>query len=222
MSTPFPIVVLASGRGSTFAALLEAQRSGRLPVVIRAVLSDRRSAPVMDIAESGGIATLALRPRDFADRISFDHALLDRAAAFNPALIVLAGYMRIIAAPVVAEWRGRMINLHPSLLPRHPGLDTYARTLACGDSVYGASVHYVTDELDGGPVISQAELPVLPGDTPELLSARLRPVERELLIETIRMIASGRLALGRLGVELDGETLATPLKLRPDGGFAGL
>lgn len=222
MPAPLPIVVLASGRGSTFAALLDAQRSGRLAVDIRAVLSDRRTAPVLDIAESKGIATVALRPRDFADRLSFDRALLERAAEFAPALVVLAGYMRIIAAPVVAAWRGRMINLHPSLLPRHPGLDTYARTLAAGDTVYGASVHFVTDELDGGPVIAQAELAVIPGDTVETLSARLRPVERALLVETLRWMAAGRIALGPAGVELDGNPLPAPLRLSSEGGFAGL
>jgi phosphoribosylglycinamide formyltransferase-1 len=219
---PLPVVVLASGRGGTFSALLDAQQSGRLPVAIRALLTDRRTAPVLQIAESRGVPAVALRPRDFPDRAGFDRSLFERAASFEPQLIVLAGYMRVIDAGVVAAWQGRMINLHPSLLPKYPGLDTYRQVLAMGDATYGASVHYVTDELDAGPVIGQVELPVVPGDSEDSLAARLRPLEQSLLVATIELIASGRVALGPAGVELDGRRLPQPLRLELDGGFAGL
>ena len=222
MVTPLPIVVLASGRGGTFAALNAAQRSGRLAVDIRALLSDRRTAPVLEIAESAGIATVALRPRDFPDRVQFDRALFARAAAFAPELIVLAGYMRIIDAAVVADWAGRIINLHPSLLPKFPGLDTYARALAAAENTFGASIHYVTSQLDGGPVIAQVELPILPGDTPDLMAARLRPAEQNLLIGVVKLIAERRLAPTGDAVELDGLRLERPLIMDADGGFSGL
>ena len=219
---PCPIVVLVSGRGTTLAAMLDAQAHG-LPIQIRAVLSDRRTAPALSIAESHGVATVALRPRDFSARAAFDRALLAQAEAFDPALVVLAGYMRIIDADVVAAWRGRMINLHPSLLPKYPGLDTYDRALAAGDATFGASVHFVTDQLDGGPVIAQVELAILPGDNPETLSARLRPAEHRLLVEVLRLIAAGRLRLAAGGVELDRAILRSPLQLPPRrGGFPGL
>lgn len=218
----FPIVVLASGKGATFKSLIDAQRDGRLPVEIRALLSDRRTAPVLQIAEADGIPTVALRPREYPDRAAFDRALMARAAGFDPRLVVLAGYMRVIDAAVVADWRGRMVNLHPSLLPKYPGMDTYARALASGDTVYGASVHFVTDQLDAGPVIAQVSLPVLDGDTPESLAARLRPSEQALLVATIGLIAGGRVALGAHGLEIDGRRPASPLQLQPGGGFAGL
>ena len=219
---PFPIVVLASGRGGTFSALVDAQRDGRLPIAVRALLSDRRTAPVLEVAEARGIPVVALRPRDFTDRSEFDRALFARAAAFAPRLIVLAGYMRVIDAALVNAWRGRLINLHPSLLPKYPGLDTYARTLAAGDTVYGSSVHFVTDQLDAGPVVAQVALPILAGDTPESLAARLRPREQSLLIGVIGLIAAGRVALGAHGVEIDGRALAAPLHSNSESGFSGL
>ncbi|HET7063721.1 MAG TPA: phosphoribosylglycinamide formyltransferase [Rudaea sp.] len=216
------VVVLASGRGGTFAALLAAQQDGRLPIDIVALLSDKRTAPALTIAESAGIATVALRPRDYPDRTSFDRALFARVAEFAPDLVVLAGYMRVIDSSVVGAWRGRMINLHPSLLPKHPGLQTHERVLAAGDSLHGSSVHYVTAELDGGPLIAQARLPVVAGDTPETLAARLRPLERQLLIRVVEQIASGRLTLGPDAVEFDGRPLALPLQMGPGGGFAAM
>jgi phosphoribosylglycinamide formyltransferase-1 len=207
------LAVLASGRGGTFAALLAAQQDGRLPIEIVALLSDRRMAEALTIAESAGIATVALRPRDYPDRVSFDRALFARAAEFAPDLIVLAGYMRVIDSSVVGEWRGRMINLHPSLLPNYPGLQTHERVLAGGDNLHGASVHYVTAELDGGPLIAQVRMPVIAGDTAETLAARLRPLERQLLVRVVELITQRRLALGPSTVEFDGQALAAPLQI---------
>jgi phosphoribosylglycinamide formyltransferase-1 len=207
------VVVLASGRGGTFAALLAAQQDGRLPIEIVALLSDKRTARVLTVAESAGIATVALRPRDYPDRASFDRALFARVADFTPDLVVLAGYMRVIDSSVVGQWRGRMINLHPSLLPKYPGLQTHERALAAGDDLHGASVHYVTAELDGGPLIAQVRMPVVAGDTAETLAARLRPLERQLLVRVVELISQGRLALGAATVEFDGHALVAPLRI---------
>jgi len=209
---PCSIVVFASGRGSNFAALLAAQRSGELPIAIRALLSDKRTAPALLIAEQAGIAAEALAPRDFADRAAFDRAIFARAASFRPQLIVLAGYMRMIDAAAIAPWLGKIINIHPSLLPKYPGLRTHARVLEAGDTLHGASVHFVTAQLDGGPVIAQTELTVREGDTPESLAARLLPLEHRLLTATVDLIARGRVVLGSDGVRLDGRTLDSPLR----------
>ncbi|MGH8091185.1 MAG: phosphoribosylglycinamide formyltransferase [Rudaea sp.] len=211
------VVVLASGRGSNFAALLEAQRQAAMPIRIRALLSDKPAAPALARAREAGIEAMALSVTDFPDRAAFDRALFARAAEFHPDLIVLAGYMRVIDVAVVNAWRGRMINIHPSLLPKYPGLRTHARALEAGDSRHGASVHFVTAQLDGGPVIAQAELPILPGDTPEALARRLLPLEHRLLVASVDLIARGQIVLGNGGVELDGAPLATPLSLQIGG-----
>lgn len=214
------VAVLASGQGGTFAALLAAQQGGQLPVDLVALLSDKRTAPALSIAESAGIAAVALRPRDYPDRKSFDRALFARVAGFSPDLVVLAGYMRVIDPAIVAQWRGRMINLHPSLLPKYPGLQTHERVLAAGGDLHGASVHYVSAELDGGPLIARVSMPVLPDDTAESLASRLRPLERQLLVRVVDLIARGRLALGPGAVELDGRPLGAPLALDPIAGFS--
>lgn len=216
------IVVLASGRGSNFAALLDAQQRADSPYRIRALLSDKPVAPALDLARDAGIAAVALAPRDFADRASFDRALFAGAAQFHPDLIVLAGYMRVIDGGVIEDWHGKIVNIHPSLLPKYPGLHTHARVLETGDSVHGASVHFVTAQLDGGPVIAQVEMPILAGDTPDTLAARLLPLEHRLLAACVDSIAHGRIALGDNGVEFDGKPLAAPLRLQTDGSLPAL
>ncbi len=211
------VVVLASGRGSNFAALLDAQRHGDLPIRIRAVLSDKAAARALTRARKAGIDAIALSPADYPDRAAFDRALFARAADYAPGLIVLAGYMRVIDDAVVDAWRGRLINIHPSLLPRYPGLRTHARALDAGERVHGASVHFVTAQLDGGPVIAQAQMPILAGDTPEAIAARLLPLEHRLLVASVDLIARGRIALGNDAVELDGTPLVAPLMLHGNG-----
>ena len=213
----FDIVLLASGRGSNFAALLAAQQHGALPIRLRALLSDKAKAPALDLARDAGIAAVALSPRDYPDRASFDQALFARAAEFAPDLIVLAGYMRVIDAAVIGQWRGKAINIQPSLLPKYPGLHTHARALEAGDSLHGSSVHYVTAELDGGPVIAQVEIPVRADDTADTLAARLLAQEHRLLIAAVDLIARGRVALGADGVAFDGRAQRMPLKLNEYG-----
>jgi len=211
------VVVFASGRGSNFAALLAAQQRGELPIEIRALLSDKRTASALLIAEEAGVTAEALAPREFPDRASFDRALFDRAAQFKPDLIVLAGYMRMIDSSVLAPWVGKTINIHPSLLPKYPGLHTHARALDAADPVHGASVHFVTAELDGGPVIAQVEMDVRRGDTPETLAQRLLPLEHRLLVSCVDLMARGRIALAADGVLFDGKLLNAPLRQSADG-----
>jgi phosphoribosylglycinamide formyltransferase-1 len=210
-------VVLASGRGSNFAALAAAQQRGELPIRIGALLSDKRTAPALLLAENAGVRAIALAPREFPDRVGFDRAVFARAAEFAPDLIVLAGYMRVIDTAVITAWRGKVINIHPSLLPKYPGLHTHSRALAAGDLVHGSSVHYVTAELDGGPVIAQVEMPVSAGDTAESLAARLLHLEHRLLVASVGLIARGRVRLADAGVELDRAALTSPLLLDQDG-----
>ena len=217
LSPPCNVVVFASGVGSNFAALLTAQARADLPINIRALLSDKPTAPALLIAENAGVAAEALRPRDYADRAAFDQAIFARAAHYAPDLIVLAGYMRRIEADVVAPWIGRMINIHPSLLPKYPGLHTHARALEAGDALHGASVHFVTAELDGGPVIAQVELPIEAGATPQSLATRLLPLEHRLLVATVDAIARGKVALGEGGAEFNGRRLEAPLRLGAEG-----
>lgn len=210
------VVVFASGRGSNFAALLDAQRRGAAPIRIRALLSDKANAAALGIARDAGIPAIALPPAGFADRAAFDRAVFAHAAEFAPDLIVLAGYMRVIDDNVIEDWHGKIVNIHPSLLPKYPGLRTHARALEAGDTIHGASVHFVTAQLDGGPVIARADMPILPGDTPATLAARLLPLEHRLLVASVDAIARGRIALGNNGVEFDGRLIAAPLRLQSD------
>lgn len=209
---PFKVAVLASGRGSNLAALIAARDAGMLPVEFVLVGSDKASAGALRLAEAAGIPTLALNPKDYPDRPSFDRALFARVAASGAELLVLAGFMRVIDAAVVTEWEGRAINIHPSLLPKYPGLHTHRRCLEAGDAEHGASVHYVTAELDGGPVVAQARIPVGPGDTETSLAERLLTEEHRLLSAVVGAIARGRLRWNGEAM-FDGRPLTTPLTL---------
>jgi phosphoribosylglycinamide formyltransferase 1 len=207
------VVVFASGRGSNFAALLEAQHHEELPIRIRALLSDKPNAPALDVARRANVPAHALSPRDYSDRASFDHALFARAQEFAPDLIVLTGYMRVIDDAVIARWVGKVINIHPSLLPKYPGLNTHQRALDAGDSTHGASVHFVTPELDGGPVIAQVELSIHADDTASTLAARLLLREHRLLVATVGLLAQRRITFDGSGVEFDSHPLRLPLHL---------
>jgi phosphoribosylglycinamide formyltransferase-1 len=214
------IAVLASGRGSNLESLIAARRNTDLPIDIVLVASDKAHAPALRLAEDADIPTLALDPRGYADRAAFDADLFGRVGAHSPDLIVLAGFMRILDPRVLAPWVGRAINIHPSLLPKYRGLKTHERALAGGDQVHGASVHFVTSELDGGPVIAQVEMPVDAGDTPATLATRLLPFEHRLLTACVGLFAQRRIALDGDRVRHDGHLLEVPLVLRPDGTLA--
>ncbi|NID17029.1 phosphoribosylglycinamide formyltransferase [Luteibacter yeojuensis] len=212
MNRPLRVAALASGRGSNLAALIAARDAGRLPVEFTLVGSDKKQAGALAIAEAAGIPTVALSPKDYATRAAFDAALFDRVADSGADLLVLAGYMRIVDAAVVAAWAGRAINVHPSLLPKYRGLHTHRRCLEAGDTEHGASVHFVTAELDGGPVIAQARIPVHPGDSEDDLAGQLLVEEHKLLPAAVGAIASGRLRW-QGGPMFDGRPLTHPLTL---------
>lgn len=215
----FRIAVLASGRGSNLQALVDAIAAGTLPARIVGVFSDKPRCGAIELARGAGLAALALRPRDYPDRDRHDEALFSAVAGVQPDLIVCAGYLRIISAASVRRFEGRMINIHPSLLPRYPGLDTHARALAAGDAEHGASVHVVVPELDAGPLLSQVRIPVQPGDTPASLAERLLPREHRLLLGTVDLLARGRLRIDRAPVTLDGRALTAPLQLAANDRF---
>ena len=192
---PFAVAVFASGRGSNLKALHEASLSAELPVRIVGVFSDKADSGALAYAQAHAIPHVALSPGDFSTREAFDLALMHAAAALNPALIVCAGFMRIISAAGILAAPCPMINIHPSLLPKYPGLNTHARALAAGDAEHGASVHLVNAVLDGGRVLSQAKVPVFPDDSVQRLADRVLQCEHPLLIATVRAIADGGMAL---------------------------
>jgi phosphoribosylglycinamide formyltransferase-1 len=213
MGAALRLAVLASGRGSNLQALLDATAAGRLPAEVVGVFSDRPRSGAVQRARAAGVAAVAIRPADFATREAFDESLFSHVEAVHPDLIVCAGYMRLLGAAQVDRWLGRMINIHPSLLPLFKGLRTHEQALAAGVAEHGASTHFVTCELDGGPVIAQARVPVLPGDDASTLSARVLACEHPLLLGTVRLVAAGRVALVNGRVHLDGLPVHAPLSL---------
>ena len=213
------VAVLVSGRGSNLRALIEAERARRVSIEIVLVASDKAHAEALRYAEHHGIATLALDPSGYANRAAFDADLFARIADSSPDLVVLAGFMRILDPAVLAPWVGRVINIHPSLLPKYRGLRTHERAIAAGDALHGASVHFVTPELDGGPVVAQTEIPLAANEMPASLATRLLPHEHRLLVASVGLFADGRIALRDDVVLYDDRPLAEPLKLAADGGF---
>ena len=209
--------MLASGRGSNLAALLDAQARGDLPVEFVLVGSDSAGAGALRLAEAANIPTLALDPRSYPDRRAFDLDLFRRIAASGADWLVLAGFMRILDGEALKPWVGRIINIHPSLLPKYRGLHTHRRALEAGDCEHGASVHFVTAELDGGPVIAQAYLPIEAGDDEQLLAQRLLPLEHRLLPTVLALLVSGRLQWDGRAPRFDGQPLAAPLRLGEHG-----
>jgi phosphoribosylglycinamide formyltransferase-1 len=210
---PLRIVVLVSGRGSNLKAIAARADAGELPVRIAAVVSDRADAGALEWARGRGISTSVLSPRDFPDRESYGQALGDIVASHAPQLVVLAGFMRILSDEFVLRFAGRMLNIHPSLLPKYAGLHTHRRALEAGDREHGASVHFVTPELDGGPVVLQAKVPVLPGDDEDSLAARVLHEEHVIYPLSIGWFAAGRLACRDGAVWLDGRRLEAPVVL---------
>lgn len=204
------VVALISGRGSNLQALIDAAQRGGLPARLVAVISNRPEAAGLERAQHAGIETTAIDHTKFPDRDSFDRALRETIDRFEPHLVVLAGFMRILGADIVDHYAGRMLNIHPSLLPRYRGLDTHQRALDAGDTVHGCSVHFVTNELDGGPVIVQAQVPVIDGDNADTLADRVLTQEHVIYPLAVRWFAEGRLQMKDNRVLLDGLPLAHP------------
>ncbi|MCR6495638.1 phosphoribosylglycinamide formyltransferase [Thermomonas sp. S9] len=205
------LAILASGRGSNLQAILDAITAGTLDAQVIGVFSDRPEAQALQRVPEA--LRWARTPKTCGGRDAFDAALGDAVAASAPDWIVCAGYMRILSPGFVQRFAGRLLNIHPSLLPRHKGLHTHQRALEAGDAEHGASVHFVTAELDGGPVIAQARVPVLPGDDADALAARVLAVEHPLLLQVLRLAAAGRLAERDGRVYIDAQPVFTPRPL---------
>lgn len=194
------LVVLVSGRGSNMQAIVSACRTRRWPASIAAVVASRRDAPALDLACTLGLPVQVVDHRDFADRAAFDDALARCLAGLAPDLVVLAGFMRILGDAFIERHAGRIVNIHPSLLPAFPGLHTHRQALAAGVAAHGATVHAVTSALDGGPIIAQAVVPVLPGDDEARLAERVLMAEHRLYPQVLEWLIEGRLRLGPAGI----------------------
>lgn len=205
------IVVLISGSGSNLQALIDACEQKRIPGTIRAVFSTKADAFGLERAREAGIPQHALAASQFASREAFDRELMHEIDAYAPDVVVLAGYMRILSAEFVQHYQGKLLNIHPSLLPKYPGLNTHRQALDNGDTEHGTSVHFVTEELDGGPVILQAKVPVFDGDDEEEITSRVQAQEHAIYPLVVGWFLSGRLKMQ------DNHAWLDDVKLPPEG-----
>lgn len=209
---PLSLAILISGRGSNMAAIADACRAGRLHARIAGVIADRDEAAGLALARERGLVCSSVPARNWPERAGFEAALISAIDATGADVVVLAGFMRVLSAAFVQHYMGRLLNIHPSLLPAYKGLHTHRRVLAAGEREHGVSVHFVTPELDGGPVIMQARVPVQADDTEASLSARVQRLEHRIYPAVIALLADGRLRLDNGQVLLDARALATPLQ----------
>lgn len=207
------VVVLISGSGSNLQALIDQIAAGENPARIAAVISNRSDAYGLQRAQAAGIATLVLDHKAFSDRAAFDQALAAAIDGFAPQLVVLAGFMRILSGDFVRHYQGRLLNIHPSLLPKYKGMHTHQRAIDDGEQEHGCSVHFVTEELDGGPLVVQAVVPILAGDTAESLAQRVHVQEHRIYPLAVCWFAQGRVRLHAQGATLDGQLLAASGKV---------
>jgi phosphoribosylglycinamide formyltransferase-1 len=211
VSAVLPVAVVISGRGSNMEAIARASLAAGSTYRVVRVVADREGAAGLTRAAALGIPTSVVPVNRFPDRPTFDAALAQELEACGAGLVALAGFMRILSAGFVQRFEGRLLNIHPSLLPLYKGLDTHARALAAGDSHHGASVHYVTAELDGGPVIMQGRLRIRAGDTPDSVSARVHTLEHIIYPHVCSLIGAQRIEWRDGKIHFDGEPLAAPL-----------
>ena len=197
------IVILISGRGSNMEAVVRAAKAEQWPARIAAVISNKADAKGLDFAAAQGIPTAVVSNKDYPSREAFDAALQEVIDSFRPDLVVLAGFMRILTPGFVSHYENRMLNIHPSLLPLFPGLHTHEQALAAGHATHGATVHFVTAELDHGPLVDQVSVPVLPGDTAEVLAARVLQQEHVMYPRAIRWFIEGRIKVEDGKVNID-------------------
>jgi phosphoribosylglycinamide formyltransferase-1 len=209
--TALRLAVVISGRGSNMLAIARACASDVISARIVSVIADRPEAGGILAAREMGLPVTLLVAREYRARADFERALRVAIDASDAQLVVLAGFMHILSPEFVAHYAGRMLNIHPSLLPRFPGLHTHERVLQAGERSHGCSVHVVTGVLDGGPLLLQARVPVLPGDTPATLSARVQQQEHIIYPEVIGWIAAGRLRISGTTVQFDGRPLGAPM-----------
>jgi phosphoribosylglycinamide formyltransferase-1 len=208
---PLELAILISGRGSNMVTIARACLAGQINARVRVVISDRPGVAGLAAARDLGIEALTIPWQGASDRSGFEHALGEALDAQHTDLVVLAGFMRILSPGFVARYAGRMLNIHPSLLPKYTGLHTHRRALEAMDTEHGASVHFVTAELDGGPLVLQSRVPIFAGDTEAALAARVQGTEHIIYPKVIGMIADGRLVLDEGRVRLDGKILGAPL-----------
>ncbi len=213
VDTPLPIVVLVSGRGSNLQSLIDAERRGELGGRIEAVISNRPDAFALERARRASITAEVIDHKAFADRTCFDRELMNRIAVYQPGLIAMAGFMRILTPDFIDRHMGRMLNIHPSLLPEFRGLDTHRRALAAGVAYHGCSVHFVTNDLDAGPVVIQARVKVEPDDDSDRLAARVLRREHIIYPLAVRWFCEGRLWLKDSRAYLNGKLLTEPFLL---------
>jgi len=192
-TAPLRVVVLISGNGSNLQAIIDASKLDPGLYEVVAVVSNREDAFGLERADREGISSAVVDHRSYDSREAYDHALMQIIDAFEPELVVLAGFMRILSPGFVRHYAGRMLNIHPSLLPKYKGLDTHQRAIDAGDKIHGCSVHFVTEELDDGPVVLQAEVPILEEDTVETLADRVHVQEHIIYPEAVRRFALGEL-----------------------------
>jgi phosphoribosylglycinamide formyltransferase 1 len=207
-----PIVILVSGRGSNMRALIEDSRAAGAAYSVSEVFSDQVDAAGLQAARSLGIPARAIAYVTGTDRTEYDTALGDAIDECSPSLLVLAGFMRILSAPFVERFAGRILNIHPSLLPKYPGLHTHRRAIEARDMVHGATVHFVTEQLDGGPPVIQARVPITPGDTESSLSERVMVQEHRIYPVAVRWFCEGRLRCEAGRAWLDGRPLSEPIQ----------
>jgi len=210
MNKSLSVVVLISGSGSNLQALIDAAAQDEYPARITAVISNRNDAFGLQRAQDAGIPCRVLPHREYEGREAYDQALMALIDSFEPGLVVLAGFMRILSAGFVEHYSGRLLNIHPSLLPNYKGLHTHQRVLDGGETEHGASVHFVTLELDGGPLILQSPVPVLADDTAETLAARVLEQEHIIYPQAVKWFAEGRLKLVDGAAMLDNKAIAIP------------
>lgn len=214
-TTPLPVVILISGYGSNLQAIIDAIREEALPVKIRAVISNRADAYGLERARGADIPTETVDHRSFSNRSDYERTLQQLIDQYAPALVILAGYMRILGKAFVDHYQGRMLNIHPSLLPAFSGLNTHQRALDAAVAKHGASVHFVTNELDGGPVIIQASVPLMPDDDAKIVAQRVHAEEHRIYPLAIRWFAAGRLTLKNGALLFDQKPLQNPIQYSP-------
>ncbi len=208
------VVVLISGSGSNLQAFIEAQKAPDFFGEIKAVISNKTDAYGLTRAEQAGIPAIAVAHQDFEDRLSFDTALAQVIENFQPDLVILAGFMRILTAEFVSQFKGRLLNIHPSLLPKYPGLHTHRKALDNKDKYHGTSVHFVTEELDGGPIIGQSKTEILASDDEESLVKRVQALEHQLYPEIAKLFLDGSISLKKDRVYFENNPLQVPITIQ--------
>lgn len=211
--SPLPVVVLISGNGSNLQAMIDGMQAGTLPIEIRAVISNRPGVYGLERAQQAAISAVVVDHKAYPDRRAFDEALQKRIDEFSPGLVVLAGFMRILTPEFVRHYAGRMLNIHPSLLPEFTGLNTHQRVLDAGRGEHGVSVHFVTADLDGGPVVARSKVDVTSDDDAQSLAHKVQSKEHRLYPAVVAMYAEGRLTADGSVVSLDGIPLTKPVDI---------